>query len=136
VPLVLDAAERVAVGLPLPRSFELSKLWKKFCRTSCCDCPPVGLGAIDDSAGDVGWRPVPRSIVVPEGAREAAPAGRPDKRAAALLAASPPPVGLPLIPTSMSVSARSTVGRLKLLLPNGPTIPAAAVPAISAGFRK
>ena len=35
-----------------------------------------------------------------------------------------PPI--PPIPASISVSARSTVGRLKLLLPNGPTIPAEA----------
>jgi hypothetical protein len=38
-------------------------------------------------------------------------------------------------PTSISESARSTVGKLKLLLPNGPTIPAAA-PVKSAGLRK
>jgi hypothetical protein len=37
------------------------------------------------------------------------------------------------IPASISLRARSTVGRLKLLLPSGPTIPAAAV---SVGFRK
>ena len=38
------------------------------------------------------------------------------------------------IPLSISLRARSTLGKLKLLLPKGPTMPAEA-PANSAGFR-
>lgn len=41
-------------------SFELSRLWKKFCRTSCCVCP-VGLGL-----GIGGDEALPRpEVVVP-----------------------------------------------------------------------
>ena len=49
--------------------------------------------------------------------------GRLESRVAGPRAAGPPEG---TIPDSISLSARSTFGRLKLLLPNGPTIPAAA----------
>jgi hypothetical protein len=133
VPLVFGTLcrDEAADPPPLARSFELSKLWKKFWRTSCCVCPDVGLGLpAEDNVGDVPARPAPwfpTDTVAPRAA-SVDDGGRPVAR----LLASALPVGP--TPTSISERARSTAGRLKLLLPSGPTIPAAAVPAISDGF--
>lgn len=48
-------------------SFELSKLWKKCCNTSCCVCP-VGLGLEIDGDGALprpeGMGPVVNEVVV------------------------------------------------------------------------
>jgi len=125
-------------------SFVRSKLWKKFCKTSCCVCPPApGLGA----PGPVGVTGE-RADEILVGDDEVPNADRADGRpvevvvaiglAASLRAAaavSPKPVDVPPIPVSISLNALSTFGRLKLLLPRGPTIPAAA-PAKSCGFLK
>lgn len=136
LPLASGAARppAAAAAAPAPAlSFELSKLWKKFWSTSCWVWPPVGLGDPTMGAGDVGERTLVEAV--PTGAR---PGGRPldaaglrvDLRAGSVAAAGPPPM-----PTSISVRARSTLGKLKLLLPSGPTIPAAAA-VRSAGLRK
>jgi len=44
-------------------SFELSKLWKKCCNTSCCVCPVgLGLGIDDDEAVPVVNEPTVRAL--------------------------------------------------------------------------
>lgn len=112
----------------LGRSLLLSKLWKKFCSTSCCVWPGGGLLA---PTGDAVWRPGGDAVLEPSGdGRPVAPVRLAKRRAAVESAA---PVGPPES-NSISDNARSTVGRLKLLLPNGPTIPAAAF-SRSAGLR-
>ena len=126
-----DGETREAAALAPARSLELSRLWKKFCSTSCCVWPPVAL-CDELSVDDAGVRPLagapaPPTVLSPD-------VGRPlplDKRREAspfTLAFSPPPP----TPDSISASAFSTFGRLKLLLPSGPTMPAVAV---SAGLR-
>ena len=55
----------VLTGFAVPDlSFELSKLWKKCCSTSCCVCP-VGLGLGTDCD-----EPVPRPEVLVPVAKE------------------------------------------------------------------
>src|SRR3984893_4393998 len=59
---LLFTEEAAAAAPGATRSFEVNKLWKKFCRTSCCVCPLVGGGPGDDddvgnAVGDVGGRP-------------------------------------------------------------------------------
>ena len=157
VPFVLVIAAGNAAALLFDafaafRSFVLNKLWKKFCRTSCwlCPPPPPGLGAtpLDEDEGEIGERAELEGVDVPKGDK---PAGRtagpaPDAVLPVLPGASrvedprPPPPPPPLSPSpegpppdSISLSARSTFGRLKLLLPKGPTMPAEA-PAKSWGF--
>jgi len=139
VPLVfpfdLGAAVRPPAtdGLPPPLSFVLSKLKKKFCNTSCCVCPAGGL-ADPPIVGDVGALPVvdaAPTAVNPGGRPLGAPVALPVLRAVSAVAPIPPG---PPIPISISVKARSTFGIVKLLLPRGPTIPAAAL-VRSAGFR-
>jgi hypothetical protein len=129
--VVLFAAAETAPA----RSFEVSKLWKKFCKTSCCVCPLVGLGeAAGSTVGDVGGRPRSGPAVLEDNVEGR---GRVEARPATLRAASPLTLddnAFP-VPTSISERARSTCGRLKLLLPSGPTTPAAA-PVRSAGFLK
>jgi hypothetical protein len=130
-----------AFALAPARSFELSKLWKKFCNTSCCVCPPAGFG--EGTVGDIGGLPrcAPATAAGPlavDSVEDTGLAPRESRRSAALvpLALAPrlAPAGPAPLPTpaSISVSARSTFGRLKLLLPNGPTMPAAA---FSVGLR-
>lgn len=118
------------VKLPLALSFGTSKLWKKFCSTSCRTCSVPGLGE-ELRVGD----PRPARAVVPSGGTanpdvDDLGAGRPDSFRPGS-AAAPVPRGV--IPPSISVRARSTFGKLKLLLPIGPTTPAAG---LSVGFRK
>lgn len=110
---------------------ELNKLWKKFCSTSCCVCPPVELGdglKVGDVVRPEVDAPAPPTADNPDVGR-VPPLDR--RRAASPFTlafnALPPPK-----PVSISASAFSTFGRLKLLLPRGPTIPAVAV---SAGLR-
>ena len=150
--LLLDAFAALAAFL----SFVLNKLWKKFCKTSCwlCPPPPPGLGAtpLDEDEGETGeraefvgvddappkgdkpaWRtvgPAPDAVlpVRPGASRVETP--RPPPPPPPL---SPPSPEGPPTPDSISLSARSTFGRLKLLLPKGPTMPAEA-PAKSWGF--
>ena len=118
--------------------FVLSKLWKKFCKTSCWDCPAPGLGlpvlVADGGTGERTPLPLASEDEVPNGT---SPAGRLALPVSFLVAGDPSiaVVGPAPIPLSISLRARSTLGRLKLLLPKGPTIPAEA-PAKSAGFRK
>ena len=140
VPLVfpfdLGVAVRplAAAGLAPPLSFVLSKLKKKFCNTSCCVCPAGGLPDLP-VVGDVGTLPVadPAPTDVNPGGRPLwAPVVLPVLRTASGVAPMPPG---PPIPISISVKARSTFGIVKLLLPRGPTMPAAAL-VKSAGFRK
>ena len=81
--------------------------------------------------GDPGERTLPTLVgedEVPNGDSPAAPALPPSL----LVAPSIRDVFAGPIPLSISLKARSTLGRLKLLLPKGPTIPAAAK---SVGFR-
>lgn len=122
------------VALP-PDALSLldSRLWKKFCNTSCCVWPPVGLG---EPAGSVGDDALDREFAAERGTARVAGA-RPDVALDNLRPLSGPvlmPRELEPPPTvpSISVSARSTLGKLKLLLPMGPTIPAAT---LSLGFR-
>ena len=129
-------------GLRFVLSFVRSKLWKKFCKTSCCVCPPApGLGA-PETLGVTGER----VAEIPVGEEEVPSADRADGRPVEVLveiglaanlrvATSPKPVDVPPMPVSISLNAFSTFGRLKLLLPKGPTIPAVA-PATSCGFLK
>ena len=125
-------AARDAAALAPARSLELNKLWKKFCNTSCCVCPPVELcDAL--RVGDAGVRPVV-DVPAPPGADNpdvgrAPPLDRRREASPFTLAFNAP---LPPNPVSISASAFSTFGRLKLLLPSGPTIPAVAV---SVGLR-
>lgn len=125
------AAARDAAALAPARSLELNKLWKKFCNTSCCVCPPVEL---DDElrVGDV-VRPAVDAPAPPTadnpGVGRALPLDRRREASPFTLAFNALPLPKPV---SISASAFSTFGRLKLLLPRGPTIPAVAV---SAGLR-
>ena len=83
--------------------------------------------------GDPGERTLPTLVgedEVPNGDSPAVPALPPSL----LVVPSIADVLAGPIPLSISLKARSTLGRLKLLLPKGPTIPAAA-PAKSVGFR-
>ena len=124
-----------AVETAPARSFEVSKLWKKFCKTSCCVCPLAGLGeAVGKTVGDVGGRPRSGPAVLPDNAEGR---GRVGARPATLRAGSPLTLDDNAFPVPISISerARSTCGRLKLLLPSGPTTPAAAL-VRSAGFLK
>lgn len=117
-------------------SLELRRLWKKFCRTSCWVCPLVGLGVVESVGDETGERPgappAPGTLRLPA-------AGRPDERPAPLRDGSPLTLAPSadeverLSPLSISVNAFSTFGRLKLLLPMGPTIPAVE---FSVGFLK
>lgn len=120
VPFVLGAP-LVAAAAAFGRSLLLNRLWKKFCNTSCCVCPPEfgdpGIGFGDGDALPT-WLVGDVELV--------SAAGRPAPEAR--------PAALPDPATSISDNANWTVGRLKLLGPNGPTIPAAA-PSRSAGFR-
>ena len=82
--------------------------------------------------GDPGERTLPTLVgedEIPNGDSPVVPALPPS-----LLVPSIADVFAVPIPLSISLKARSTLGRLKLLLPKGPTIPADA-PAYSAGFR-
>ena len=110
-------------ALPL-LSFCTSKLWKKFCRTSCLTGSVPGLG-VEPIVGE----PRPARVVALSGGTGIPEA---DDRGAGLLdnfraASFATPVVRGDGPPSISVSARSTVGKLKLLLPIGPTTPAAGV---------
>ena len=121
-----DVDRDVAV-VPVALSFELNKLWKKFCRTSCCVWPPgVGLGD-EDNVGDDTCDLDPGA---PTPGTDKLDAGRVVLRLSGFLVSAPALIpsgaGPPTAP-SISVRARSTFGRLKLLLPMGPTIPADAV---------
>lgn len=122
-------------SLPPARSFELNRLWKKFCKTSCCVCaPPVGLVA-EEGLVDVGTR-VDGGIFV-DALSPASPVGLPGGRFANLRGST---AGLAVFvgvmdEFSISLSTRSTLGILKLLLPRGPTIPAGAPVVRSVGFR-
>lgn len=132
-PFVLVGRGDALVG----RSLLLSKLWKKFCNTSCCVWP-VGLGVVA-TFGEDGGRPpgggAPPPVEDAKAAGRLLAAVREDAilRAAAAVSATlelaPPP------PTSISESARTTFGMLKVPFPSGPTIPAEA-PSRSAGLRK
>lgn len=131
-PFALGPPERAGPG----RSFVLSKLWKKSCRTSCWGRPFVGLGVVA-IVGDVpGARPVAPGEVI--GTERPDACGR-EERPEILRAGSPPVLELSevdpprLIPPSISESAFSTLGRLKLLVPIGPTIP---IVGFSVGFLK
>jgi hypothetical protein len=136
VPFVLGGEVLVcAAALAPARSLELSKLWKKFCKTSCCVCPPTGLGEF--AVGEIGGLPrcVPLAAAGPPPVVNVDATGlvpRESRRSAAVVPVTleprfaPTAPAPPLTPASISVSARSTFGRLKLLLPNGPTMPAAA----------
>ncbi len=141
---VVGPSGTLVVVLPLPLAFGrgevlagclLSRLWKKFCNTSCCVCPPVGLGvlAID---GEDGGRPTEPDCAV-EAVNDAGrvlvavlrDAIRRAAGASGTLELEAPPA------TSISDNARTTFGKLNVLLPSGPTIPADA-PSRSAGLRK
>lgn len=126
-------AAREADEPPLFLSLELSKLWKKFCRTSCCVCPPApGLGDVDNVGDDACDRP----LGAPAPGTDSPPVGRFALRLRPLRASGPaeePSDEGPPVPPSISVSARSTLGSVKLLLPIGPTTPAEG---FSVGFRK
>jgi len=123
------AVARDAAALAPARSLALNKLWKKLCNTSCCACPPDELGD-ELNVGDAGVRLVVEPAAPPT-------AGNPDVGRAPPLdrrrVASPFTLAFSaLVPPSISASAFSTFGRLKLLLPRGPTMPAVAV---SVGLR-
>ncbi len=130
VPLAAGRDAEVGLG----RSLLLSRLWKKFCNTSCCVCPPaaVGLGEVPNGGdeGCLGEVCVPNVVGLPVAVR---PVSLLAVAASGILELDGP---LPLLlPISISDNAFTTFGRLKLLLPSGPTTPAAA-PSSSAGLRK
>jgi len=132
------------VPVAVPRFLFTNRLWKKFCRTSCC-CVPISP---DRLIGDVEFPPA----VEPVGALPDIPG----KTAASGFAAavledlpSPAPLSLRLVlddpvgrvvgralgaaagsdTLSISVNARSTLGRLNEDCPIGPTTPAGPVAA-------
>ena len=109
-----------ALPAAAPEDFELSKLWKNVCKISCCVGPAsVGVdGIVGEDACD-------RAFVLGPCAARPVADGLVLARLASFRAASAP-ADAPPTPLSISVSARSTLGRLKLLLPIGPTTPAAA----------
>lgn len=121
------------LSLPLARSLELNKLWKKLCRTSCWGWgPPVGLAGF----AEVGLRLLFGTFV---GALSPAmPADLPGGRLESLRGSTVrfAIFADEILEFSISLSTRSTLGMLKLLLPRGPTIPAGAPVVKSVGFRK
>lgn len=139
--LLVAGAPGVADGLgvdaraeevPLALSFELSKLWKKFCRTSCWVGPPfVGLGDAAARVGDATCDREPEELA--PSADSPADGRLVPLRLRALRESAEALMLSGDGPASISVSARSTLGKLKLLLLIGPTTPA---PAFSVGLRK
>ena len=110
------------------RSFVLSRLWKKFWSTSCWVCPvPPGLVADAGPEGDTGDR-APEIMVGDVDEPMFDRPGRPDVEAGLPLGSLPPGAAIaladPPMPDSISLSARSTFGKLNVLLPMGPTTPA------------
>lgn len=106
---------------------------KKFCNTSCCVFPPA-VGLALSAVGEIADVGLPRWVLLVTGAPPAVDREglvRLDglRSVALALTLAPrltPELAPPPMPASISVSARSTAGKLKLLLPSGPTIPAAA----------
>jgi hypothetical protein len=140
--LIVLLTDDAAAAPGATRSFEVNKLWKKFCRTSCCVCPLVGVGPRDDddagnAVGDVGGSPSGGDVATADNiVGGCLPVALPDTLrvgSTPAIAPTPPapaPPTTPLPPPSISDKARSMLGRLKLLLHIGPTIPAAAPKSI------